>query len=154
MANSAAKDRTKRERATNDILAKGDSPKSGAEDKTQPTKAQGAERRRQIRFSCEGFAEVVVDAAAFLFRGTIQNLSLSGCYIHSPARLRLDRGAEVYLQFTVEGHYFKAHARLMSARSGEGAGFEFDPGDEELQARIKSLLRSFNAPIPVDVLAR
>ncbi len=117
-------------------------------------KSGDAERRQQRRYPCDGFAEVVVDDAAFLFRGTIQNLSLSGCYIHSSARLRLDRGAEVYLQFTVEGNYFKAHARLMSVRSGEGAGFEFDLDDEELQGRLKSLLRSVNIPVSVDVMAK
>ena len=66
------------------------------------TKASGKERRKQERFGCDGFAEVIVGDAEFLFRGAIQDISLSGCYIRSRARLRLHRGAEVDLHFSSE----------------------------------------------------
>jgi PilZ domain len=81
-------------------------------DKRRPEQAKGEERRKQERFDCDGFAEVVVDDAAFLFRGNIQNLSIGGCYIQSRARLRLDRGAEADLHFNLSGDFF--HARRES----------------------------------------
>ncbi len=54
-------------------------------------------RRRHARYQCRGFAEVIVDNACFLFRGSIRDISQTGCYIESQARLALKRGTEVEL---------------------------------------------------------
>ena len=120
---------------------------AAGEGKAEET-AGGRERRRQERFECDGFAEVVVDDAAFLFRGAIRDFSLSGCFIKSSARLRLDRGAEVDLRFSVDGNRFNARARLMIVRPGIGAGFEFLPGDPELRNRLLTLITRFGGATP------
>jgi hypothetical protein len=118
-------------------------------EKHKPEQASGKERRKQERFACDGVAEVVVDDAAFLFRGNIQNLSLGGCYIQSPARLRLDRGAEADLNFSVNGDFFHARARIMIVRASDGAGFQFLSDDPELQERIARLIQKLRvAPLP------
>ncbi len=123
--------------------------KRRAIDRQKPEQTKGEERRKQERFDCDGFAEVVVDDAAFLFRGNIQNLSLGGCYIQSHARLRLDRGAEADLHFNLSGDVFHARARIMIVRTGAGAGFEFLSDDPELQGRIAGLIQKLsNAPSP------
>jgi hypothetical protein len=109
---------------------------------------RGSERRKQERFECDGFAEVIVDDAAFLFRGAIRDFSMSGCFIKSSARLRLDRGAEVDLRFSVDGSHFNARARLMIVRPGGGAGFEFFPGDPELRSRLLTLVARFDGNAP------
>jgi hypothetical protein len=115
--------------------------KAGNVEKNKPKEASGKDRRKQERFDCDGFAEVIVDDAAFLFRGNIQNFSLGGCYIQSRAHLRLDRGAEVDLQFTLNDDLFKARARLMIVRPGDGAGFEFLFSDPSLEPRLVRLIR-------------
>jgi hypothetical protein len=120
---------------------------AAGEEKTEET-VGGRERRRQERFECDGFAEVIVDDAAFLFRGAIRDFSMTGCFIKSTAQLRLDRGAEVDLRFSVDGHYFSARARLMIVRPGGGAGFEFLLGDPELQNRLGTLITRFSAGAP------
>jgi hypothetical protein len=118
-------------------------------DKQRPEQSKGEDRRKQERFDCEGFAEVVVDDAAFLFRGNIQNLSLGGCYIQSHARLRLDRGTEADLHFNLSRDFFHARARIMIVRAGAGAGFEFLSDDPELHARIGRLIQKLSsAPSP------
>lgn len=125
----------------------------GVEAHKKQTKARGKERRKQERFDCDGFAEVVVDNAGFLFRGAIQDISLSGCYIWSRARLRLERGAEVDLHFSVNGDYFNVRAMLMIVRPGSGAGFEFLFDDPELQLRLGGLVRKLEISAPAQVVA-
>jgi hypothetical protein len=108
----------------------------------------GSERRKQERFECDGFAEVVVDDAAFLFRGTIRDFSMTGCFIKSRARLNLAPGSEVDLRFSVDGDHFIARARLMIIRPGGGAGFEFLLGNAELQSRLLTLVTRFGGAAP------
>ena len=128
--------------------------KSGSvEAHKKQTKISPRERRKQERFDCDGFAEVIVDYAGLLFRGAIQDVSLNGCYIRSRARLRLDRGAEADLHFSVEGDSFYARARLVIVRPGKGAGFQFLFDDPEIQLRLASLVRKLEISAPSQFVA-
>jgi len=120
--------------------------------KQKPEKNRNKDRRKQERFACDGFAEVVVDDAAFLFRGNIRNLSLGGCYIQSHARLQLNRGAEADLHFNVGGDFFHARAQIMLVRTGAGVGFEFLIDDPELQRRIAGLIEKLNIAPSTEVI--
>ncbi len=104
---------------------------------------RGAERRSHPRFACDGAAEVVVNNAEFLFRGEIRDISLSGCYVRSRARLRLHREQEVELYFNLDNEQVKCQARAMSIHAGKGAGFEFLPLTERAQRSIRALIRRF-----------
>lgn len=84
----------------------------------------GKERRKHERSECDGFAEVVIDGASLMFRGRIRDLSPTGCYIETPARLRLDTGSAAELCFTVNDRNFKAIAEVRVIRPGVGVGFE------------------------------
>ena len=103
---------------------------------------QGAERRRYKRFPCEGHAEVVCCHPAFLFRGRIRDISLTGCFIETAARLRVERMTEVELRFTTNGHHLRSMARIMVIRPGKGAGFEFLPGDTGAQEPFLQLIET------------
>jgi hypothetical protein len=107
-------------------------------------------RRRHARYQCRGFAEVIVDNACFLFRGSIRDLSQTGCYIKSQARLALKRGTEVELLFTVQDNQFKIPARVMIIRPGCGAGFEFFGDDVRTQNRLTILISRLSSSPPVD----
>jgi hypothetical protein len=124
----------------------------GVDTHKKRTKISARERRKQERFDCDGFAEVIVDDAGFLFRGAIQDVSLNGCYIRSRARLRLERGAEADLHFSVDGDFFYTRARLVIVRPGEGAGFQFLFDDPELQLRLASLVRKLEISVPSQVV--
>ena len=98
------------------------------------------DRRKATRYACEGFAEIVGSEIRFLFRGEIQNLSQSGCYIQSRAPLKLQKNIDVQLHFTVEGANYDAMARIMVVEPGIGAGFQFLSIDLKNKTNIAHLL--------------
>jgi hypothetical protein len=91
----------------------------------QPANVSSArERRKHERAGCDGYAEVVIDGASLMFRGRIKDLSPTGCYLETRARLRLDVGTAAELCFTVNERAFKAVAEVRVIRPGVGIGFE------------------------------
>lgn len=102
--------------------------KKQAKGQPEPVEAQafdqGRERRKHERIGCDGFAEVVIDGMSLMFRGRIKDLSPTGCYIESRARLRLEAGTAAELCFTVNDRAFKAIAEVRVVRPGVGVGFE------------------------------
>jgi len=102
-------------------------------------------RRRHRRFSCSGQAEVVAFNPRMLFRGTVRDISSSGCFIETCAHINLKRMAEVELQFTTRGVQLRSLARLMEIRPGKGAGFEFVPGDPRMDASFLQLIDSLKS---------
>ena len=113
-----------------------------------PEKDRGPEHRTAKRFSCEGFAEVVVPYIGFLFRGEITDLSESGCYIKTRARLNISRSADVELRFTVNGDHFSLLARIAGATSGVGAGFEFSVIEPTVHRNLLRLIEELSAAEP------
>jgi hypothetical protein len=102
--------------------------------------AVGKERRRHRRFSCSLGAEVVVRHSSMLFRGSVRDISRSGCFIESKARLKLARMQEVELQFSSRGVQVTSLARVMDIRPGVGAGFEFIAEDPRLEQPLLKLI--------------
>lgn len=119
---------------------------ASAAEATKPKTATGRERRKQERFACSGFAEVVLNDAAFLFRGTILDLSRTGCYIQSRARLMLERGTTVELRFSVQNEELLLPAKIMIIRPGAGAGFEFFEIQPRMLDRLSSLINKLADP--------
>lgn len=108
----------------------------------QSASPQGADRRRNRRFPCEGFAEVVCCHPTLLFRGRIRDISLTGCFIETAAQLRLERLTQVEMRFTASGRRISSQARIMDVRPGKGAGFEFLPGERGMQEPFLTLLET------------
>jgi len=111
---------------------------------------QGRERRKHERLDCDGFAEVVIDGASLMFRGRIKDLSPTGCYIQTPARLRLDVGAAAELVFTVNDRTFKAVAEVRVIRPGVGVGFEilFLVAESRAPSDLMALIQKLESTIP------
>jgi hypothetical protein len=105
--------------------------------------AGGKERRLNRRHDCEGFAEGWVSHPESLFRGEIRDISLSGCYIRTKARLNMARFAAVDLRFTLKGQRYRAAARAMDVRQGRGVGLEFTFPDSQPPEWLKHLLNAF-----------
>jgi len=108
----------------------------------------GAERRERERFPCVGFAEVILDDVAFLFRGSIRDLSLTGCYIQSAARLMLERGSNVELRFTVKNVELRLSGKIMIIRPGDGGGDAKPPCPSHPEARQPGPSRRRRPPKP------
>jgi hypothetical protein len=104
--------------------------------------AGGENRRRCPRFECAGSAEVYAEDPGFLFRGEIQDISQTGCYIRSHARMRLERFIEVDLSFILNNHSYRAIAKVMNFRPGEGVGLEFQFSNPRTEQAFKSLVQT------------
>jgi hypothetical protein len=109
----------------------------------EPT--NGRDRRRHQRFACEGSAEVVVFSPELLFRGEVTDISLTGCFVATRARLRMKRFAEIELHFSANGQHHSSLARVMVVRPGKGVGVEFLPGDPRMSKRFHDLMERLKA---------
>jgi len=105
-----------------------------------------AERRRHERFHVEGDAEVLVAEGSQVFRGSVQDISLSGCFIETSARLRTAIGSPVEMMFRANGVMLRLSANVRTVRFGVGAGFLFEELSpnmrQELERLIETLKRS------------
>ena len=102
--------------------------------------AAGRERRRHERFACNSMAEVVVFHPELLFRGEVKDISSSGCYIATRARLNLKHFAIIELRFSANGEQMTSRARVIDVRPGRGLGVEFLPGDPNMSKRFQHLI--------------
>jgi hypothetical protein len=100
----------------------------------------GKERRRHRCFNCDAFAETAVIHSECLFRGKVRDISESGCYIVTRARLALERLDGVELRFKVNNNRYRTYARVMDLRPGKGIGVEFIFTDPESRESIKALI--------------
>jgi len=115
--------------------------------KTTSTTAErpASERRIAKRHACDGFAEVVVPHNGFLFRGEIADLSETGCYIKTRARLNIRRSSEAELRFTVNGDNFSVLARSAVVRTGIGVGFEFSVIEPQMHRKLLELIEELES---------
>jgi hypothetical protein len=104
------------------------------------------ERRQHPRYSVDGVAEVLVADGTMLFRGRVLDISLSGCYIETPARLRLAPGTRVEMVFRVNGMVFRPMATSRMVKSGEGAGFLFLNLHPRMEAELEDLIAELSFP--------
>jgi hypothetical protein len=118
---------------------------SSAEEIAIAMRADGRERRKQHRISCEGTAHVVDAESGIEYCGEIGDLSLTGCYIAVDAALRLERCSPVELCLCVNGELLRTPARLILARPGSGAAFEFMPVEPRTRQAHLALIESLTA---------
>ncbi|MGD0682910.1 MAG: PilZ domain-containing protein [Terracidiphilus sp.] len=108
----------------------------------------GKERRRNYRHDCVGFAECWVSDPESLFRGEIRDISLTGCFIRTAARLNLRQSTAVDLRFTLKNSHFRVSARVMDIRQGKGVGMEFIFPGSQPPEWLKNLIKELSlAPL-------
>ena len=103
--------------------------------------AGGKERRGSRRIVCDMFVEAIVDQHGSMFRGTIRDISQTGCYIETRANLNLQRLTHVDIRFKVQNSFYHASARVMDVRPGRGLGLEFVLVGEHTVEWIQELLQ-------------
>jgi PilZ domain-containing protein len=84
---------------------------------------EGRERRRTIRYGCEGDVEVCKVPSTGMRKGKLRNLSLGGCYIE----LELPYATPTYVEvmMRVHGHSFRVTGTVRKTHKA-GIGVEFD----------------------------
>jgi len=103
----------------------------------------GAERRLNRRFACDGFAEIFAFKSGFLFRGTIRDISQTGCYIATKFAMKLESLSEVDVLLRLKNHDYRVLARVRNFRPGKGVGLEFLYRDPQVDARFQNVLQKF-----------
>jgi hypothetical protein len=98
------------------------------------------ERRRHQRYAVDGDAEVMVADGTLLFRGNTVDISLSGCFIETRARLALEPGTPVQMVFRVCHTTLRMSATVRAVRPGAGAGFLFGTMSAYMQAGLEGLI--------------
>ena len=98
------------------------------------------DRRRHTRYPCDAMAEVLVYRTRSLFRGRVRDLSESGCFVETRARLKLHSMALVELSIHICGLELRTLACARSIQPGRGAGFEFVARDPRLPEPLQALL--------------
>jgi hypothetical protein len=97
------------------------------------------ERRFSRRVSCKGFADAFVVETGYLFRGEIRDISETGCYLMTDARMQLELLTEVDLLFVLNNRKYQTLARVMKIRPGKGVGLEFLFSDQSAEESFKEL---------------
>lgn len=85
-------------------------------------------------------AEVLVYRTRALFRGRVRDLSESGCFVETRARLELHAMALVELTIRAGSVELRTLACARSIQPGRGVGFEFVARDPRLQISLVRLL--------------
>jgi hypothetical protein len=98
------------------------------------------DRRRHQRYAVDGDAEVMVADGTLLFRGNTVDISLSGCFIETRARLALEPGTPVQMVFRAGHLTLRMSATVRSTRPGSGAGFLFEEMSAYMQAGLEGLI--------------
>jgi hypothetical protein len=112
------------------------------------TKGHAAERRRHERYAVQGEAEVLLADGSQIFRGRILDISLSGCFIETQARLRMPVGTPVEMVFRANEVMLRAAATVRAIRRGAGAGFLFDDMSPRMQDELEMLIEALNLSKP------
>lgn len=106
-----------------------------------------SERRNAQRFKCRGSADIFVPNISFPTRGQIDDVSLSGVYIHTTAPLLV--GSTVNLNLAMQGFTFKATATVRTSHPGVGMGLMFTGMDTENRMILGAIInRLSGVPTP------
>jgi hypothetical protein len=105
-----------------------------------PTNPLRANRRHHPRYACEGHAEVFVPHGALLFQGRILDLSLSGCFIETPA-FNLERGTHVEVYFVARLMQFRVAGHIAVLRRTRDAGIAFHNLGPRRARQVADLVR-------------
>jgi len=103
------------------------------------------DRRKAVRFGCEGTAEVIVLGGALRFTGQVRDLSASGCCLITEVMFRLERGTQVEVAMVVNSEHFRVAAGVRSNHKTRGVGLEFMNVSARSARYIRDLIAELEA---------
>lgn len=107
-----------------------------------------SDRRRHARYTVDGEAEVLLADGSQIFRGGVIDISLSGCFIETKARLRMAVGTPVEMVFRANGVMLRMSATVRALRPGVGAGFLFETPSIHMQDELQVLIEALDLTKP------
>lgn len=114
--------------------------------------ASGLQFRVDERYEVDGDAEVVVKTGSMgaMLRGSILDISATGCYIQTMARAPIKPGTEVSIIFSVYGMTFRVEAISRFAKTKVGIGFRFLEMDPATRNRLYGVLADIRSKVIKD----
>ena len=120
----------------------GTAPNAGPSHSTVPTDSgerfQGAEKRRSVRYQCEGSAEVREEGCDVRTWATFTDVSLHGCYIEAQATY--PPGTVLELKLEANGFQVEAKGVVRVAYPYLGMGISFEGISEENSSSLRQLV--------------
>jgi c-di-GMP-binding flagellar brake protein YcgR len=116
----------------------------------EPGIAVGTQFRIDERYEVEGEAEVVVwrdGRGTSVLRGTILDISATGCYIQTLAPVRIKPHTEVYITFSIYQTTFRLEAISRFVKTKVGLGFRFLEMDDDTRERLQSVLHDIRSKL-------
>ena len=104
----------------------------------EPTMSSGSERRRDVRYRCEGSAELQSESSSVRTWATITDLSRGGCYLEMQATFPVETKLSMVIE--VRGIRFRAKAVVRICYPFLGMGMVFTELPATDQARLNELL--------------
>lgn len=105
------------------------------------TRIAGAEKRRKPRYCCSEQVEVVAIPSRMFFRGEMQNISETGCYVSTPAYLHSGNLSNVALRIQHKDRFYHVQAEVKRLHPRQGTGLEFRFASERESSHILQLLQ-------------
>jgi hypothetical protein len=103
----------------------------------------GRERRRAIRYKCQGNAEFRAEGSDVRTWGALNDISLNGCYIEATAAPAV--GTILYMVLEVNRIRVHLHGEVRVSYPFTGIGVAYTQIEEEERAKLCELLRSLSA---------
>jgi hypothetical protein len=104
----------------------------------EPAMSSGSERRRDVRYRCEGSAELQSENSSVRTWATITDLSRGGCYLEMQATFPADTRLSMVIE--VHGIRFRANAVVRICYPFLGMGMVFTEIPATDQSRLNELL--------------
>jgi hypothetical protein len=140
-----------------DVLAAEAAPAPAGEPNLEPDLAgcnvevsppfQGAEKRRSVRYKCEGSAELRAQDCDVRTWAAFQDVSLHGCYVESQATYPV--GTLLHMKLEANGVRVETIGEVRVNYPYLGMGIAFQKMSEENRAQLKKLLGAISHPTVV-----
>lgn len=103
---------------------------------------KGAEKRRSLRYKCEGSAEVRVEGVDVRTWVSFTDVSLHGCYVEAQATY--PAGTILHMKLEANGIRVETKGKVVVNYPYLGMGISFEDMSEENRAHLKRLLATLS----------
>jgi len=100
-------------------------------------------RREHRRFSCQGSAQIREGGSNFSSWGTINDISMGGCYLEIAATIPQE--TILHMNLEVNGNRFQVKGTVRATYPMLGAGVKFTEVSQEDRARLEEVISAFAA---------
>jgi c-di-GMP-binding flagellar brake protein YcgR len=115
-----------------------------------PTKR---DRRTQARYPTAGLASIVLIKSGSVLRGTIQDLSLSGCHILCHEKFPVGIYTRVQIDFYLEGMSFLLAGVVQAIYGPKDVGIRFLDISSRKRDQIQQLIQEIEETLPMPLSA-